>query len=97
MPRIALTPEKKEEYMIDNLPYFFANEAKKRGFNQKDLASAIGITPQAYSARKKHKKDKSNSEKQKDTFTYGEILKILRLFDLPKEDKLLILSKIFIY
>jgi len=77
MPRIALSPEQKEEYMIADLPFWFEKEARKKGLRQKDLAEALGITPQSYGARKK----KQGNGKPRDSFTYGDILKLFRLLD----------------
>ncbi len=82
MPRVALSPEQKEEYMIADLPFWFEKEAKKRGMHQKDLAEALGITQQAYAARKK----KQRNGRPRDSFTYGDILKLFRLMDMSEEE-----------
>ena len=82
MPRIALSSEQKNEHMIADLPFLFEKEAKKRGMCQKDLAKALKISPQAYNARKKRKR---NGE-PKDTFKYGEMLKLFRLLERPGEE-----------
>ncbi len=84
MPRVALSPEQKEEYMIADLPFWFEKEAKKRGLHQKDLAKALGITQQSWNGRKKKKCD----GKPRDSFSYGDILKLFRLLDISEEEKL---------
>ncbi|MCM1191987.1 MAG: helix-turn-helix transcriptional regulator [Butyrivibrio sp.] len=86
--RVTLCPEQKEEYMVADLPFIFEKEAKKRGLHQKDLAKALGITPQAYNARKK----KNSNGKPKDSFSYGEMLKLFRLLGLSEEERLKLLS-----
>ncbi|MCM1190641.1 MAG: hypothetical protein NC541_15280 [bacterium] len=83
MPRVALSAEQKEEYMIGDLPFLLEKEARKKGLKQKDLADAIGITQQAFTVRKR--RDKRG--KPKDTFSYGELLKLLRLLDMPEEQR----------
>lgn len=82
--RTALCPEQKEEYMVADLPFFLEKEAKKKGKTQKDLAELLGITPQAYGQRKKKKKN----GKPKDTFTYGDILKLFRFLEMSEEERL---------
>ncbi len=84
MPRVALSPEQKEEYMIADLPFWFEKEAKKRGLHQKDLAEALGITQQAWVRRKL----KLESGKPRDSFSYGDILKLFRLLGMSEEEKL---------
>ncbi len=84
MPRVALSPEQKDEYMIADLPFLFEKEAKKRGLHQKDLAEALGITQQSYVGRKKKKRD----GKPRDSFSYGDILKLFRLLGMSEEEKL---------
>lgn len=88
MPRVALSPEQKEEYMIADLPFWFEKEAKKRGMNQGDLAKALDITPQAYSQRKQ----KLKSGKAKDVFSYGDILKLFRFLGISADEKLKLFS-----
>lgn len=84
MPRSSLTEDQKDEYMIADLPFLFEKEAKKRGLHQKDLAKALGITPQAYNARKK----KQRNGKPKDSFSYGDILKLFRLIGMSEAERL---------
>lgn len=89
MPRVALSPEQKNEYMIADLPFLFEKEARKRGMCQKDLAEALKISPQAYNARKKRKRD----GKPKDTFSYGEMLKLFRLLEMSGDEILKLFQK----
>ena len=84
MPRTPLSAEQKEEYMIADLPYLFEKEAKKRGMCQKDLAKALGITPQAYNERKK----KQKNGKPKDSFSYGDMLKLFRVLGMSEDERL---------
>ena len=82
--RTALCPEQKEEYMVADLPFFLEKEAKKKGKTQKDLAEVLGITPQASGQRKR----KQKNGKPKDTFTYGDILKLFRFLEMSEEERL---------
>ena len=82
--RIALTPEQREEYLIEDLPYQLEKEAKKRKLCQKDLAKALGISPQAFHARKQ----KKENGKPKDAFSYGDLLKIFRLLEMSTDEML---------
>ncbi len=84
MPRVALSPEQKDEYMIADLPFLFEKEAKKKGLHQKDLAKVLGITQQAWVRRKQ----KLDSGKARDSFSYGDILKLFRLLNMSEEEKL---------
>lgn len=89
MSRVALSQEQKEEYMIADLPYLFEKEAKKRGLCQKDLAKALEITPQAYNARKK----KQRNGKPKDSFSYGDMLKLFRLLGMSEDERMKLFPK----
>lgn len=80
--RTALTPEQREEYLIEDLPYQLEKEAKKRDKSQKDMAKALGISYQALHARKQ----KQSNGKPKDAFSYGDLLKIFRLLDMSKDE-----------
>lgn len=83
MPRVALSPKQKRDYMVNDLPYWLEKEARKKGLRQKDLAKALGITPQAYNSRKKRK----NNGKPKDVFSYGELLILFDFLDVKSEEK----------
>ena len=85
MGRTALTLEQKREYMVADLPFWFEKEAKKKGLHQKDLAEALGITPQAYNERKK----KKSNGRPKDVFSYGDMLILFKLLDVSKDEKLI--------
>lgn len=89
MPRSPLTEEQKDEYLIADLPYLFEKEARKRGLCQKDLAKALDITPQAYNGRKK----KQRNGKPKDSFSYGDMLKLFRLLGMPEDERLKLFPK----
>lgn len=89
MSRTALSPEQKDEYMIADLPFLLEKEARKRSMCQKDLAKALKISPQAYNARKKRKRD----GKPKDTFSYGEMLKLFRLLEMSGDEILKLFQK----
>ena len=82
MPRVALSMEQKRDYMVTDLPYWFEKEARKKKMHTKDLAQALGITPQAWNERKKPKVN----GKPKDSFGYGEMLILFRLLELGEED-----------
>ncbi len=84
MPRIHA---KKKEYMLFDLPFWLAKEAKKKGLRKKDLAAALGITPQAFGARE----NKNEDGTPKDAFKYGELLTLFKLLDLSDEDILRIM------
>lgn len=70
--------------MVADLPFFFEKEAKKKKKTQKDLAAVLGITPQAFSQRKK----KQVSGKPRDAFTYGEMLKLFRFLEMTEDERL---------
>ena len=82
MPRVALSPEQKRDYMVNDLPYWFEKEARKKGLRQKDLAKALGITPQAWNDRKKP----MLSGKPKDSFGYGDMLILFQLLNATDEE-----------
>lgn len=84
MPRVPLSPEQKDEYLIADLPFFFEKEAEKRKIRKKDLAEVLGITVQAYHARKQ----KQENGKPKDVFSYGEMLKLFRFLGMTEDEKL---------
>lgn len=83
MPRIALSPEKKKDHMVSDLPYWLEKEARKKGMHQADLARAIDITPQAWNERKKKKRN----GKPKDSFSYGDLLILFNLLDTPENER----------
>lgn len=82
MPRAALSPEQKRDYMVNDLPYWFEKEARKKGLYTKDLAVALKITPQAWNERKK----KKVNGKPKAPFSYGEMLILFRLLNATDEE-----------
>lgn len=88
MPRVALSQEQKRDYMVTDLPYWFEKEASKKKMHTKDLAKALGITPQAWNERKKPKLD----GKPKDSFKYGDMLILFNLLDIPKDERLKIMT-----
>ena len=88
MPRVALSPEQKRDYMVTDLPYWFEKEARKKGLRQKDLAKALGITPQSWNDRKKPLRN----GKPKDSFGYSDMLILFRLLETPEEEKLKLLA-----
>ncbi len=88
MPRVALSPEQKKDYMVTDLPYWFEKEAKKQKIYIKDLAKALGITPQAWNGRKKPTVD----GKPKDSFSYGDMLILFNLLDVSKDERLKIMT-----
>lgn len=88
MPRVALTVEQKREYMLADLPYWFEKEANKQKMHHKDLAEALGITPQAWNGRKKRKPN----GKPKDPFSYGELLILFQLLGTEEHDRLKLLT-----
>jgi len=88
MPRVSLSPEQKKDYMVVDLPYWFEKEASKKKMYTKDLAKALGITPQAWNERKKPKLD----GKPKDSFKYGEMLILFRLLETPETEMLKLLT-----
>lgn len=79
MPRVAI---KKKEYMLRDLPHWLVKEAKKKKLCQKDLAAALGITPQAFHAMFLPKTD----GKPKDSLTYGKLLTLFKLLELTDEE-----------
>ena len=79
MPRTALSPEQKKDYMVtDTLQKIYI----------KDLAKALGITPQAWNGRKKP----MVNGKPKDSFSYGDMLILFNLLDVPKDERLKIMT-----
>ena len=88
MPRIALSAEQKKDYMVSDLPYWFEKEAHKKGLRTKDLAIALGITPQSWNTRKK----KKVNGKPKDSFSYGDMLILFRLLETPEDARLKLLD-----
>jgi hypothetical protein len=88
MPRVALSPEQKKDYMVTDLPYWFEKEANKKKMHTKDLAQALGITPQAWNERKKPKVN----GKPKDSFSYGEMLILFRLLETPEDERLKLMT-----
>lgn len=79
MPRVAI---KKKDYMLFDLPFWLAKEAKKKGIRQKDLADALGITRQSFHGRQLRKPNGN----PKDVFTYGELLTLFKLLELSDEE-----------
>lgn len=90
VPRVALTAEKKEEYMVADLPFLFEKEARKRGKTTKDLANALGITPQAFGQRK----GKRANGSPRDAFTYGDILKLFRFLEMTEDERLMLFPQL---
>lgn len=88
MPRKALCPEQKKDYMVTDLPYWFEKEAKKKKLYIKDLAEALNITPQAWNERKK---PKLNGD-PKDSFSYGDMLILFNLLETTQQDRLKLLT-----
>jgi len=88
MPRVALSPEQKKDYMVNDLPHWFEKEARKRKIYIKDLAGALKITPQAWNERKK---PKTNGE-PKDSFSYGDMLILFKFLDIPEDERLKIMT-----
>ncbi len=88
MPRVALSPEQKKDYMVTDLPYWFEKEANKKKMHTKDLAQALGITPQAWNERKKPKVN----GKPKDSFSYVEMLILFRLLETPEDERLKLMT-----
>ena len=88
MPRVALSPEQKKDYMVTDLPYWFEKEARKKGMCQKDLAEALKMTPQAWNGRKKP----MVSGKPKDSFSYGDMLILFKLLDTPENERLKVMT-----
>lgn len=84
MPRVALSPEQKKEYMVNDLPHWFEKEARKKKIYIRDLAKALGITPQAWNGRKKP----MANGKPKDSFSYGDMLILFKLLDIPENERL---------
>ncbi len=82
MPRVLIISSNKKQYMIDDLPFWLIKEARKKGLYQKDLAGAIGISPQAFGRRLK-KKD----GKRPDVFSYGELLTLFKFLDVSDDNK----------
>lgn len=79
MPRVHI---KEKEYMIYDLPFWFVKEAKKKGLRQKDLAEALGITPQSFHDRLTRK----NNGDPKDVFSYGDLLTLFKTLDVSDEE-----------
>ncbi len=88
MPRVALSPEQKKDYMVTDLPYWFETEARKRKIYIKDLAGALKITPQAWNGRKKP----MANGKPKDSFSYGDMLILFKFLDIPEDERLKIMT-----
>ena len=88
VPRTALSPEQKKDYTVTDLPYWFEKEARKQKIYIKDLAKALGITPQAWNGRKKP----MVNGKPKDSFSYGDMLILFNLLDVPKDERLKIMT-----
>ncbi len=83
MPRVSILSVNKKQYMIDDLPFWLIKEARKKGLYQKDLAEAIGISPQAFGQRTRRKKNGNI----RDSFSYGELLTLFKFLDASDEDK----------
>ncbi len=87
--RTALSTEQKKDYMVTDLPYWFEKEAwKRKKLYIKDLAKALGITPQAWNGRKKP----MLNGKPKDSFSYGDMLILFKLLDIPEDEMLKIMT-----
>ena len=81
--RVALTFEQKKDYMVSDLPHELVKMARKKGMCQKDLAKALGITPQAFHERFKTKQN----GKPRDSFTYGDLIVLFHLLGVTGDER----------
>ena len=85
MPRVSIN---KKQYMIQDLTGWIVGKIHTNGMKQADVAEALGITPQAFSARLK--KDRRGNPK--DVFSYGDLLTIFSVLGATDEEKLRLLN-----
>lgn len=79
MPRIAAF---KKQYMVADLPGWIVGKIHTQGKKRADLAAALGITPQAFSARLKP----DRRGKPKDIFSYSDLLTLFDELDATDEE-----------
>lgn len=85
MPRVDL---KKKEYKIKDIKGWVVKEMKLNGLRQEDVAAELGIKQSAMSQRiAMPKKGKPPS----DSFSYGDMLTLFKLFNTPDEERLFLL------
>lgn len=87
MPRVAI---KKRDYMIRDLTGWIIGKMHEKGMSQEELAAELGIGQAALSSRLNPKRYKSG--KTKDPFSYGDLLTLFKLFEVPDEEKQRLIS-----
>lgn len=79
MPRVAVN---KKKYKLEDLQNWITGQIHAQGLKQSQVAHELGISQQALSERLKPPK---NKRKGKDSFSYGDLLTLFKLFDTPEE------------
>lgn len=79
MPRVAVNRKK---YKLADLQEWIKGQIRAHGLKQSQVAYELGISQQALSERLKPPK---NKRKDKDSFSYGDLLVLFKLFDTPAE------------
>lgn len=80
MPRVAVN---KKKYKLADLQAWIIGQMHAKGLNQNHVAKELGISQQALSIRLQPSK---NKKKDKDSFSYGDLLTLFKLFNTPEED-----------
>lgn len=84
MPRAALSLEQKKEYKVKDLAGWIYGRMHSKGLSQKDMAKALNITQQDFSARLNPKTYRDN--RRSDPFKYGELLILFNVLDATAEE-----------
>lgn len=79
MPRVAVN---KKKYKLADLQKWIKGQIRAQGLKQRQVAKELGISQQALSERLKPPEDKN---KDKDPFSYGDMLTLFKLFDTSTE------------
>ena len=80
MPRVVVN---KKKYKLADLQNWITGQIHAQGLKQSQVAYELGISQQALSERLKPPK---NKRKDKDSFSYGDLLVLFKLFNTPAEE-----------
>lgn len=90
MPRVALNLEQKKAYKVKDFKGWVCHQMKLSGKNQTEVAAALGISQPRLSLMLKI--PKKGERVTADPFSYGDLLILCDLFDIPDEEKIRLLT-----
>lgn len=84
MPRVS---GKRKEYKVKDLKGWVVMQMKLHGMNQADVAKALGLSQPRLSDMLRIAKKGEGRKANPDPFTYGDLLTLCELFEVPGEEK----------